>query len=131
MPKAPTTTLTLMVELKLKPGKGQTRQEAQEQFTKLFGEYLENPEGAFIADYGPKAWGGYPGPFVKGSAVTLVPELSSKETVQLALDTLAEEIVENGQEMLGDSVFDESQWHALAQVATALNLNLTTEGFQL
>lgn len=128
MPKTPSTTLTVAVKFKLKTGKGQTPQQAQEDFTKLFGEYLENPKGAFLADYGTKAWGGYPGPFVKKSTVTATPEISHQDTVQAALDTLAQEIVDNGQEMLGDSVFDESQWHALAQVAAALNLNLTTEG---
>ena len=35
----------------------------------LLTEYLTLPESVFISDYGPHAWGGYDGPFVKSVSV--------------------------------------------------------------
>lgn len=56
--------MKIMTEFDIKPGAGQTQQEAEASFVKLFDEYLRNDEGAFQADYGPDAWGGYDGPTV-------------------------------------------------------------------
>lgn len=44
--------------------------------------------------------------------------------VQAAVDVLAEEIKNNGEEMLGESVFDEPEWHALREVASALGASM-------
>lgn len=56
--------MKIMTELDIKPGKGQSQEEAEAEFMVLFRQYLTNKEGAFQADYGPEAWGGYDGPTV-------------------------------------------------------------------
>lgn len=38
--------------------------EREAEMALLVAEYLTNPEGSFITDYGPEAWGGYDGPKV-------------------------------------------------------------------
>lgn len=59
----------MTVELTLKPGRNQSRAEADAEFLKLFREYLTDEEGAFQCDYGPYAWGGYEGPTVTSVTV--------------------------------------------------------------
>lgn len=61
--------LTITTELTIKPGAGQTQEQAEEEFVVLFREYLTLKDSAFQADYGPKAWGGYEGQTV--AAVTV------------------------------------------------------------
>ncbi len=61
--------LTITTELTIKPGKGQTQEEAEAEFVVLFREYLTQKDSAFLADYGPEPWGGYDGPTV--AAVTV------------------------------------------------------------
>jgi hypothetical protein len=56
--------LTITTELTIKPGVGQTQEEAEAEFVRLFREYLTQDDSAFKADYGPDAWGGYEGPTV-------------------------------------------------------------------
>jgi hypothetical protein len=56
--------LTITTELTIKPGAGQTQEQAEAEFVKLFREYLTQDDSAFLADYGPNAWGGYTGPTV-------------------------------------------------------------------
>lgn len=56
--------LKIMTELDIKPGKGQTQEEAEAEFAKRFDEYLSNDDSQFLIDYGPAAWGGYEGPTV-------------------------------------------------------------------
>lgn len=56
--------LTITTELTIKPGAGQTPEEAEAEFVKLFREYLTLPDSAFQTDYGPEPWGGYKGPTV-------------------------------------------------------------------
>lgn len=62
-------TLTITTELTIKPGAGQTQEQAEATFLVLFREYLTQDDSAFLADYGPDAWGGYEGPTV--TAVTV------------------------------------------------------------
>lgn len=61
--------LKITTELNIKPGAGQTQEEAEAEFVTLFREYLTNREGAFLTDYGPEPWGGYNGPTVTAVAV--------------------------------------------------------------
>jgi hypothetical protein len=56
--------LTITTELTIKPGSGQTQEQAEAEFVKIFREYLTQDDSAFLADYGPNAWGGYEGPTV-------------------------------------------------------------------
>lgn len=35
---------------------------SEEEFARLFSQYLTEPEYPFIGDYGPEAWGGWVGP---------------------------------------------------------------------
>jgi hypothetical protein len=62
--------LKITTQLIIQPGAGQSQEEAEAEFLTLFRSYLTNPEGAFQADYGPEAWGGYEGPTV--TAVTVL-----------------------------------------------------------
>lgn len=50
-------------------GKGST-DEIAEEVADLFKEYLTGREAPFRCDYGPGAWGGYEGPFVRSVKVT-------------------------------------------------------------
>lgn len=61
--------LTITTELTIKPGTGQTQEQAEAEFVALFRDYLTQKDSAFQTDYGPKAWGGYEGPTV--AAVTV------------------------------------------------------------
>lgn len=61
--------LKITVKFKLKPRKGQTKKEAKKEFAANFHGYLTDKEGSFQSDYGPNAWGGYEGPFVKEVSV--------------------------------------------------------------
>lgn len=61
--------LTITTELTIKPGAGQTQEQAEVEFVTLFREYLTQPDSAFQADYGPAPWGGYEGPTVSAVAV--------------------------------------------------------------
>lgn len=61
--------LKIIAELTIKPGSGQTQDEAETEFVTLFREYLTNKEGAFQCDYGPTPWGGYEGPTVSALSV--------------------------------------------------------------
>lgn len=56
--------LTITTELTIKPGAGQTQEQAEAEFVTLFRDYLTQEDSAFRIDYGPKAWGGYEGPTV-------------------------------------------------------------------
>ena len=38
-------------------------------FDQLFAEYMTLPEGPFVEDYGPDAWGGYDGEYVTAVVV--------------------------------------------------------------
>lgn len=40
-----------------------------DEFTRIFEQYLTEPEHPFLNDYGPNAWGGYEGPKVVGTPV--------------------------------------------------------------
>jgi hypothetical protein len=62
--------LIITTELNVKPGTGQTQEEAEAEFVVLFREYLTQKDSAFLADYGPEPWGGYEGPTV--AAVTVL-----------------------------------------------------------
>lgn len=62
-------TLTLITELTIKPGAGQTQEQAEAEFAVLFREYLTQDDSTFRADYGPEAWGGYTGPTVEAVTV--------------------------------------------------------------
>lgn len=44
-----------------------------DQMATLFGEYITDPEGTFLSDYGKKAWGGYDGPFVLSASMHQFP----------------------------------------------------------
>lgn len=57
-------TLSIRVDLTIKPGGQQTQEAAEAEFVALFSDYLINKEGTFQTDYGPEAWGGYEGPTV-------------------------------------------------------------------
>lgn len=57
-------TISTNVTLTIEPSEGQTNEEAAAEFLTLFKEYLQNPEGTFLTDYGEDAWGGYEGPTV-------------------------------------------------------------------
>lgn len=57
-------TLSIKVDLTIKPGGRQTQKDAEAEFVALFSDYLTNKEGTFQTDYGPDAWGGYEGPTV-------------------------------------------------------------------
>lgn len=61
--------LTITTELTIKPGAGQTQEQAEAEFVTLFTNYLTQKDSSFQADYGPEAWGGYEGPTV--AAVTV------------------------------------------------------------
>ncbi|MEO3931311.1 hypothetical protein WMO79_00665 [Micrococcaceae bacterium Sec7.4] len=61
--------LTITTELTIRPGAGQTQEQAEDEFVTLFRDYLTMKDSAFQTDYGPKAWGGYEGPRV--TAVTV------------------------------------------------------------
>jgi hypothetical protein len=62
--------LTITVDLTIKPGANQSQEEAEAEFITLFRGYLTNKEGAFQSDYGPEPWGGYEGPTVTAVTVT-------------------------------------------------------------
>lgn len=62
--------LKVTVEMDITPREGQSQEEAENQFYGLFSQYLTSKEDPFRTDYGPDAWGGYDGPFVKDVAVT-------------------------------------------------------------
>lgn len=62
--------LTITTELTIRPGAGQTQEQAEAEFVALFRDYLTLKDSAFQTDYGPKAWGGYEGPTV--AAVTVL-----------------------------------------------------------
>ncbi|MCB5280488.1 hypothetical protein [Arthrobacter sp. ES1] len=61
--------LTITTELTIKPGAGQTQEQAEAEFVVLFREYLTTKDSAFQADYGPEPWGGYEGPTVASVTV--------------------------------------------------------------
>jgi len=54
----------------------------------------------------------------------LSPEQRRKRKLQKAVKLLAEEIVDNGREMLGDMVYHEPQWASLEDVAQAIGVTL-------
>ena len=70
--------LKITTELTVKPGTGQTQEEAETEFVTLFREYLTNTDSAFQKDYGPEPWGGYDGPTV--TAVTVLGPDEPAET---------------------------------------------------
>lgn len=61
--------LTITTELSIRPGAGQTQEQAEAEFVSLFRDYLTLKDSAFQKDYGPKAWGGYEGPTVAAVSV--------------------------------------------------------------
>lgn len=61
--------LKIITELSIKPGAGQSQEEAEAEFVRLFRDYLTLEDSAFQADYGPDPWGGYTGPTVTAVAV--------------------------------------------------------------
>jgi len=61
--------LAITTEFTIKPGTGQTQEQAEAEFVKLFREYLTLEDSAFQADYGPEPWGGYDGPTVASVTV--------------------------------------------------------------
>lgn len=61
--------LTITTELTIKPGAGQTQEQAEAEFVQLFRDYLTSKDSVFQTDYGPEPWGGYEGPTV--AAVTV------------------------------------------------------------
>jgi hypothetical protein len=70
--------VTVTTELTIKPGAGQTQEEAETEFVRLFRDYLTLKDSAFQADYGPEPWGGYQGPTV-ASVVVRGPDEPSHE----------------------------------------------------
>lgn len=78
-----TTTVTATVTLDVHPRKGQSPQNAAQEFMRLFREYLERADSPFWQDYGAAlediraareageqpVWGGYEGPFAVAVAV--------------------------------------------------------------
>jgi len=61
--------LAITTEFTIKPGAGQTQEQAEAEFVSLFRDYLTARGGDFQTDYGPKAWGGYEGPRVTSVTV--------------------------------------------------------------
>jgi hypothetical protein len=61
--------LAITTELTIRPGVGQTQEEAEAEFVRLFRDYLTMKGSAFQVDYGPEPWGGYEGPTVAAVVV--------------------------------------------------------------
>lgn len=82
-------TLSIKVELTIRPGNRQTQEDAEAEFVSLFRDYLANKEGTFQADYGPDAWGGYEGPTV--THVSVLCAQKSAEAPEVAIGDRAED----------------------------------------
>jgi hypothetical protein len=61
---------------------------------------------------------------------TLTTQQTCSHGTQAAIDRLAQEIVSSGYEMLGDEVYNEPQWAALGDVASAVGASLTKPRFE-